>query len=545
MVASIASHRFRNLMIQTYLAAISICAASLLVGNALLALVGWRSWSWLEPGVGFAALMAGGGVASWASGNGTAVAATFVVLLVAAAAVSLRRPRGWPTGRWQAAGVAALLLAALALPFAVAGHWEVLGDQGIPAQLHGAEWLQGTAARPAADGVLGPESVAVAVAMIPGVQLEQAFLGELFAVAVLSGLTALGAVGHLDPARRTLAASMVALAYLSACFFALAAIRTTAEALFVLTVGVALLQVEWRMAPGESPGGGLPGEKAPWRTALPPAALAAGVIFSNGVVGLLWPAAIVARWSLNRPAVRRALRPRSLLALLRRPGVVGIAVVILASLALLPTSIAPFSLDRVAATNLGAPVSPIAALGIWPHESYPLEGAYEFADWAAAVVAATAVFVALLWWLRRREAAVPVAFGVSSVIYLLQPLFEGQYTRAQALAIVAPVAMLVAVRPLLEETGARATPLRRVGPLTRRRASPALRRFAWTLLATAFIGAAAYSSWLALAHPPPCRPSPIQAAHGAFRERHVSNAQTLPLPSRCATIALVNTVVSR
>jgi hypothetical protein len=487
-------------MIQTYLAAVSICAASLLVGNALLALAGWQSWSWLEPGLGFAALMAGGGVVSWASGNGAAVAATLIVLLLAAAAMSLRRRRGWPTGRWQAAAVAALVFAALALPFAVAGHWEMLADQGVTAQLHGAEWLQGTAARPTADNVLGPESVAVAVGAIPGVQLEQAFLGELFAVAVLSGLTALGAVGHLDPARRTLAASMVALAYLSACFFVLAAIRTTVEALFVLTVGVALLQVERRMAAGESPGAGPPGEKAPWRTALAPAALGAGAIFSNGIVGLLWPAAIVARWSLNRPAVRRALRPRSLPALLRRPGV-GIALVLLASLALLAISLAPSGLNRFATTSLGAPVSPIAALGIWPHDSYPLQGGYGFADWAAAMVAVTAVVIALLWWLRRREAAVPVAFGVSSVIYLLQPLFEGQYTRAQALAIVAPVAMLIAVRPLLEETGARATPLRRVGPLTRRRASPTLRRLAWTLLATAFIGAAAYSSWLALAHP--------------------------------------------
>ena len=44
------------------------------------------------------------------------------------------------------------------------------------------------------------------------------------------------------------------------------------------------------------------------------------------------------------------------------------------------------------------------------------------------------------------------------MIYFLAPLFSGEYSSAQALAIVAPLAMLVAVRPLLEETGAEATP---------------------------------------------------------------------------------------
>jgi len=474
-----------RLMAQAYVAAASICAASLLVGNALAALAGWQ-WSWLEPGVGFGALVAGAGAVSWASGSDAAVAAALAAAVLAAAAVSRGLPRPRPGRRRQAVAVAALLLAVLAVPLAaLSGHLGSLEE----------------ASRPAADNALGPESLAAAVAAIPGLRLEHAFLGELLAIPVLSGLTALAALDRFDPARRVLAACMVALAYMSACFFALAAIRTTAEALFVLTLAVALLQLERRLASGANPAAGPPGGTALWRSAPAPAALAAGAFFCNSFAGLVWLAAIAGRWSLNRPEVRRALHPRSLPALLRNQAV-RVALVLLAAFALLAATVVPFSVDAPAAAGLGEPVSPVAGLGIWPHASYPLQGSYTIADWMAVAVAGATILIALLWWLRRHEEAVPVAFGVSSVIYLLQPLFSGQYSRAQALAIVAPLAMLVVMRPLLEETGGGATPLKRVGRLTRRRAGPGSRRFAWAVLACAFIGGAVFSTGLALASVP-------------------------------------------
>ena len=49
--------------------------------------------------------------------------------------------------------------------------------------------------------------LAVAVASIPGISLGQAFLGEIFAISVLIGLTALAALSDLGAARRVLAAS--------------------------------------------------------------------------------------------------------------------------------------------------------------------------------------------------------------------------------------------------------------------------------------------------------------------------------------------------
>ena len=44
-------------MIGTYASAALICLASLLVGRAIFTLAGRREWCWLEPAVGFAAII--------------------------------------------------------------------------------------------------------------------------------------------------------------------------------------------------------------------------------------------------------------------------------------------------------------------------------------------------------------------------------------------------------------------------------------------------------------------------------------------------------
>ena len=79
-------------MIGTYASAALICAASLLVGRAVLSLAGRRSWSWLEPGVGLAAVLAVTGVLARAPGHGTSVTLGVVALLVVAALVVWRLP---------------------------------------------------------------------------------------------------------------------------------------------------------------------------------------------------------------------------------------------------------------------------------------------------------------------------------------------------------------------------------------------------------------------------------------------------------------------
>jgi len=470
-------------MIGTYASAALICAASLLVGRAILSLAGRRSWSWLEPGVGLAAVLAVTGVQARAPGHGTSVTFGVVALLVVAALVVWWLPYEAPGALRAGLPVAIVLLAVLAIPFAVSGRWGLLGvgfNNDLGLHLAWAEWLRsGFGPAPDAGYPLGPHGLAVATAALPGIGLGQAFVGEIMAIGVLTGLAALGALRELSAGRRLLAATLVALPYLAASYFAQAAFKETAEALFVLTFAIFLCQ------PG-SP------DSASWarlRYALPLLALAGGIFFSYSFAGLAWPIAIGALWSLTQPAVRRALRPRELLRLLLRPAVLA-AIVVLAGLAVVATVVGPFgfagSFNKVAGSNTYGPVSPVEALGVWPASNYRLDaaGGAPLAGLAGAI-AVLALLAGVVWWVRRRELTLPVALGACAALYLVSLPFSGDYSQAKALMIAAPLAMLVAIRPLLTGLGGRS-----------------LVRAGWTALAVVFVGGSIYSSLLVLRDAP-------------------------------------------
>jgi hypothetical protein len=510
-------------MIGTYASAALICAASLLVGRAILSLAGRRSWSWLEPGIGLAAVLAVTGVLARAPGHGTSVTLGVVALLVVAALLAWRLPYEAPGAPRVGLSVAIVLLVALSIPFAVSGRWGLLGvgfNNDLGLHLAWAEWLRsGFGPAPDTGYPLGPHGLAVATAAFPGIGLGQAFIGEIVAIGVLTGLTALGALRELAPGRRLLAATMVALPYLAASYFAQAAFKETAEALFVLTFAIFLWDYERRraenvhMADASGPPAGFWGRL---RFALPLLALAGGIFFSYSFAGIAWPLAIGVLWSLTQPAVRRALRPRALLRFLLRPVVLG-SILVLAGLAVVATVVGPFgfasSFNKVAGSNTYGPVSPIEALGIWPASNYRLDaaGGAPLAGLAGAI-AVLALLVGVVWWVRRRELTIPVALGACAALYLVSLPFSGDYSQAKALMIAAPLAMLVAVRPLLSEfpwareVGRDSSEQKRGGSdeslPTSSRGRSGVVRVGWAVLAVVFVGGAIYSSFLALRDAP-------------------------------------------
>ncbi|HEX5610440.1 MAG TPA: hypothetical protein VFX45_10160 [Solirubrobacterales bacterium] len=496
-------------MIGTYASAALICAVSLLVGRALLSLAGRQKWPWLEPAVGFGAVLTVTGGLARAPGHGASATLGLGLLIAAAAFVAWRQSydaRGALRAGWPVALILALVLA---IPFAVSARWGLLGvgfNNDLGLHLAWAEWLRsGFGPAPDAGYPLGPHGLAVATAAVPGIGLAQAFLGEIIAIGILTGLTALGALRELGGWRRALAASMVALPYLAASYFAQAAFKETAEALFVLAFAVFLL------APGQPDSG-------PWarvRFVLPPLALAGGIFFSYSFAGLAWPVAIGVLWSLTLPAVRQALRPRALLRFLLRPTtLLGIAV--LAGLAVVLTLVGPFGFARgfnkVAGSNTYGPVSPLEALGVWPASNYRLDaaGGAELTG-VAGTIAVLALLVGVAWWVERREVTIPIALGASAALYLASLPFSGDYSQAKALMIAAPLAMLVAVRPLVTEFARPVRSSSRIPGQTanRRGGAAGLARIAWSLLAVAFIGGSIYSSLLVL------RDAPVgPAGHG-------------------------------
>jgi hypothetical protein len=493
------------LMIGTYASAALICAASLLVGRAVMSLAGRRSWSWLEPAVGFGALLTVTGVLARAPGHGTSATVGVVALLAVAALIAWRQPFEAPGALRTGLPVAIVILVVLAIPFAISGRWGLLGvgfNNDLGLHLAWAEWLRsGFGPTPEAGYPMGPHGLAVAVAAFPGIGLGQAFIGEIIAIGVLTGLTAIGALREMTPGRRTIAAAMVALPYLAASYFAQAAFKETAEALLVLAFAVFLI------APGEIPRG-------IWARIgflLPPLALAGGILLSYSFAGLAWPVAILVLWSLTLPAVRRALRPRALVRWLLRPVTLA-AIALAAGVAVVLTIVGPFGFasgfNKVAGSNTYGPVSPLEALGIWPASNYRLDaagGAQLTGLWGT--ISILALLAGVAWWVSRRELTIPVALGATAALYLISLPFSGEYSQAKALMIAAPLAMLVAIRPLLTEfpggsAASGRTSSRIAGGSATSSWDGALVRAGWAVLGVAFVGGAVYSSFLALRDAP-------------------------------------------
>jgi hypothetical protein len=495
-------------MIATYASAALICAASLLVGRALLALAGRDSWTWLEGAVGLGAILTVTGVVARGPGHGTTATLAAIAIVVGALAVVARRPGRAPAALREGIPVALALALVLSIPFALSGRWGFLGEgfnNDLGLHLAWAEWLRsGFGPGPDPGYPIGPHGLAVAVAAVPGLGLGQAFIGEILAIGVLTGLTALSALGDLAPARRVLAATLVAACYLGASYFAQAAFKEMAEALFVLAFALAL----------RDHGRPAAGRYGRLRLALPLLALAGGIVFSYSFAGLAWPIAVLALWAATVPAVRAALAPRRALRFLARPLTV-LAVLVAAGIGVLLV-VGPLGFGKgfsaVASSNTYGPVSPAEALGVWWTPNYRLQavGGIHLAGLAGAL-GVIALLVGVAWWVGRRDLTVPLALAASIALYLISLPFSGDYSRAKALMIAAPLAMLVSIRPLLIEFpggrrpgGARRS-LPAVAPASPSRSAPrdsSLIRAGWAVLAVAFIGSAAYSSFLALRDAP-------------------------------------------
>src|ERR671925_2012719 len=207
-------------MVGVYASAAAILLASLLLGRALLHLVGRTTATWLSGAVGFAALAVASPLLIRLPGRAGTLAVVLAISVLASIYYQWRgRERRERTAPGIPLAVIAVVVAAASLPFAFNERDGVLGE-GVytndqAAQLYWTDWLQhdvGTEPSAVRFGYpTGPQAVAAATAETTGASLLDAFNGLLVAIPVLTALAALAALDELPPGRRVLAASVAGL----------------------------------------------------------------------------------------------------------------------------------------------------------------------------------------------------------------------------------------------------------------------------------------------------------------------------------------------
>jgi hypothetical protein len=450
-------------VIGTYGAVVAVCVSSLAIGQAAIMLCGRRRWSWPAPAVGLALLCA----ICWGTvrmpGNG--VVSAVVVLVLTAASIAYLRGRVEGTGEALRVGwpVALGALLAASLPFAVEGHFGILGTSFNPdmsQHLLAADRLaEGQPSQLLNQGYpLGPHSVVVALNKGLGIGLVQGFSGLTVAVAVLASLTALAAFRDLPAIPRTAGALLVGLAYLVASYFAQGAFKETMQALFLLAFVLALREADrdWRDL----------------RLRFVPAALiAVGSVYTYSFPGLIWLGGTAVLWICARAAggAVGGTAPEEALATGRGGGSpaaagpaarqLGLALLFFCALVAPEVSrmidfhsFETFDPDGPGLGNLFGQISPFTALGIWPSGDFrlaPGDGAVPAVGYYLGIAFALALLLHGLAQLgRRRETAILAGVGAAALAYAAARVAGTPYTAAKAIAIGAPLVALTILVPL-------------------------------------------------------------------------------------------------
>jgi hypothetical protein len=451
-------------MLGTYASFLLVLGLSALVGQAILTACGRRTWSFLAPAIGLAALIS----VAWGTvrlpGEGTASLIAISLVTLAAAAVLRGRVAGVPSALRMGAPVALLGLVAASLPFIVEGGFGILGtglNPDMSQHLFAADRLaSGGTERLISDGYpLGPHALVVALAEL-GVSTVEGFNGLTLAIAVAACVAPLELFGSLAAWKRIGGALVVGLVYLVASYHVQGAFKETMQALFVLAFAIGLYLLA-RGKLGPEAGTALVG-------AIPLAVIAVGSVYAYSFPGLAWLAGAVLLWA----AIELALTARrdSLGAAAQRlraaSPVAGVALAVLA-VAIAPevgrlTSFAEFETfnpDGAGLGNLFNRLSPLEALGVWPSGDFRVEpgdgSVPAICFYLGAAVGLAALAIGIASSLRRSERVLPAAWGAALVLWLYALIEGTPYQEAKALVMLSPLVALLAVRGL----SAAATPV--------------------------------------------------------------------------------------
>lgn len=449
-------------MLETYGGAALLFGASAIVGQAVFVLAGRPRWSWSAAAVGLATLVVLSAIAIRLPGRAvTSTVVCAVVLLLAAVVVGRRAAAGLP---WRALAVAALPVLGASVPFLANGRVGVLGvglDNDMSVHLLWAEGLRSasTASLYALQSgyPVGPHSLAATLASAVAIRLDFAFTAVSLVVAPITALSAAGALPHAATWRKALIGALASLAYLAAAYYAQGSFKETMMALFLLAFVLVLRELRDDGARSRSLGS--------WtRAGIPAGLLVAAALYTYSYLALAWLGGFLVVWL----AAELLVPPSPILSrTLRRRWFAAVGAVTLGGCATCLVAILP-GIDRllnylqavgssaggggIPATNLGnlaGPLSPYEGLGLWLSPSYFYAPTETFHTGELGGLALAVLIFGVLWALRRRDLALSAAVVICTAIYLYSRGHQSPYVTAKALAIGAPLVMVVGGRALL------------------------------------------------------------------------------------------------
>jgi len=469
----------------TYLSAGIILLGSLLVGRAVMLVLGRHRASFLEGPVGLATLILICTLAIRLPGDAaTSLTASAIVVLGSLGFLIVRREAILGPAVGIALPVAAIAGLLASLPFIASGHIGIPGvglNNDLAMHLVDTDYLldpTGPEPQSIVNGYpIGPHSLVATVVNLLGTEPLQGWLGLLVAAPILTAIASLGLLRGLPGWRHVLGAALVAFAYLTASVLGIAGFKELIAGMFLIAFAVGLREIE-RESDGRI------------SIVIGLALITAAMVPVYSLPGVAWLVITASVWLLaHLLRIRAESGPEGVRQAVRasRPIVIPAAtVLVVVGLVELPKVIdflQSGSIGNVADTNskLRYVVSPLETLGIWPSGNWLL-GTHDFSHdwlyWLFGLIGLAGLIVGFVWWTGRRDYAIPAAVVSGLLIYLLTKYVEdgGLYILAKAVVVPASVVMLLVITALLVPGGG----------LGKR------------AFAIAFIALAAYSSFLAL-----------------------------------------------
>ena len=427
-----------------------LVGACFTIGQGILAVCGFRQWTWWAPVVGYAALLILFGQMIRVPNHQRALIAVAVAGAVGAFVFPLVRS-AVRESLTDAVPVGLGLLLLAAIPFFAAGHTGILGasvSNDMSQHLTGAFWLRTKQSMLPVAAIggdlvrtgypLGPHAFAAALTRASGLGEERAFSAVTLAVPVLTGFAALGLVPTARRGARWALAAVIGLGYLPAAYLGQGSFKETIQAMLALATAIALADLARE-------------ERIGWRRGIPLGLMLAAAIYNYSYGGVAWTAAIVFFFLAAEVIGRRELF--SVIGRWWRAGA-GFALVTVVTVAPEYHRIQYFRKSIFGAEdlrnkgNLAHALNPLESLGVWFSGDFRFNPVPRWPTTVFCVLALAALVAGLPWWWKRRAFALPAAVIAAVVIWANLSLTVNIYNAAKGLVVLAPLVMGAVGAPL-------------------------------------------------------------------------------------------------